>query len=82
MIMELDVVALVRDLPEHGLVAGDTGVVVAMHAPVPGHGPGVTVEFMTLQGKTIAIATLPIDAVRAIGANDMAHARPVIEAAQ
>lgn len=82
MIKELDIVALARDLPEHGLVAGDTGAVVMTHEPVAGHGAGVTVEFMTLKGKTIAIVTLPIEAVRAIASNDMAHVRSLIEAAQ
>ena len=81
MIRELEVVALLRALPEHGLVAGDTGTVVMLHDPVPGHGPGVTVEFMTVQGKTIAITTLPADAVRPIGPRDMAHVREIVEAA-
>jgi hypothetical protein len=81
-IKELDVVALTKALPEHGLVAGDIGTVVMLHDPVPGHGPGVTVEFVTFQGKTIAIATLSMDAVRPIGAHDIAHVRDVVEAAQ
>ena len=80
MIEEFDVVALTRTVPEHGLVAGDLGTVVMVHAAVPGHGPGVTIEFMTLQGETIGIATLPADAVRAIGARDMAHVREMIDA--
>lgn len=53
-----------------------------LHAPVPGHGPGVTVEFMTQAGKTIAIATMPLDAVRAIGPCDMAHVREIADAAE
>lgn len=82
MIKELDVVALTRPLPEHGLVAGDVGCAVMLHDPVPGHGPGITVEFMTQQGKSVAIVTLPLDAVRPISANDMAHVRSVVDAAQ
>lgn len=31
MIQELDRVALTRDVPEYGLVAGDIGAVVAVH---------------------------------------------------
>jgi Domain of unknown function (DUF4926) len=82
MINELDVVALTKPLLEHGLVAGDIGTVVMAHDAVAGHGPGFTVEFMTLKGATIAIATLPADAIRPIGIRDMAHVREIVGAAQ
>jgi hypothetical protein len=78
MIKELDIVALKRALPEHGLVAGDTGTIVMLHEANSDHGPGVTVEFMTYGGKTIAIATLPADAVRPIESQEIPHVREVV----
>ena len=54
MIDELDEVVLTCDLPDHGLAAGDIGTVVLVHD----EGKGYEVEFMTLDGETIAVATL------------------------
>jgi hypothetical protein len=54
---EHEQVVLTRDLPENGLVAGDIGVVIAVHKG----GAGYTLEFMTVQGDTLAIVT--VDAV-------------------
>jgi Domain of unknown function (DUF4926) len=73
MIEELDRVALTRNLPEHGLIAGDIGAVVGVHQ----EGRGYTLEFMSLDGNTIAIVTLDAKDVRTIGAREIAHARAV-----
>jgi len=54
---ELDEVVLKLDLPDHGLAAGDIGTVVFVHD----EGKGYEVEFMTLDGETIAVATLRTD---------------------
>ena len=72
MIRELDSVALVRDLPEHGLKAGDIGTVVLLH----GNG-GYEVEFMTLDGETVAVESLSAEEIRSIGRREVAHARPL-----
>lgn len=71
MITELDTVALTRDVPEHSLTAGDVGTVVHLY---PG-GANCEVEFMTLQGKTIAVVTLPTGDLRLVGQKEIAHAR-------
>ena len=73
MINELDIVALTRPLPEFGLVAGDIGTVVMIHEA----GKGYSVEFMTLNGTTVAVTTLPADDVRPIRERDIANARQV-----
>lgn len=73
MISELDVVVLTRDLPDYGLEAGDVGTVVMVHAERAGY----EVEFMTLTGETVAVVTLPADAVRSIREREIAHARVV-----
>ena len=71
MIDELDEVVLTCDLPDHGLTAGDIGTVVLMHD----EGKGYEVEFMTLDGETIAVATLRAEQVRAVQHDEIAHAR-------
>lgn len=71
MIGELSTVVLTANLPQYDLRAGDLGTVVMVHQG----GKGYTVEFMTLSGETIAVATLSADQVRPRGANDIAHVR-------
>lgn len=71
MIDELDIVALTRDLPEHGLKRGDTGTVVLVHKD----GAAYEVEFMTFAGDTIAIVTLEATAVRPVAGSEIANAR-------
>jgi hypothetical protein len=73
MIKELHTVALARGLPERGLEAGDLGTIV--HAYEGGH--GYEVEFVTLQGETLAVVTVPADAVRPIRPREIAHVRQV-----
>ena len=72
-IKELDSVVLTIDLPEHGLRAGDIGTVVLIHR----EGAGYEVEFMTLEGETVAVTTLMADQVRAICRKEIAHVRPL-----
>jgi hypothetical protein len=71
MIDELARVVLTRDLPEHGLRAGDLGTVVLAHQD----GAGYTVEFVTLGGDTVAVVTVPAEAVRLVRPDEIAHAR-------
>ena len=54
MIKEHDIVVLTEDLLEEGLTDGDIGTVVHVHK----NGEGYEVEFMTLAGQTIAVASL------------------------
>lgn len=76
MITELDRIVLTTDLPEHNLKEGDIGTVVLVHQ----NGQGYEVEFMTLDGETVAIVSLFAAHVRPIGRREIAHAR-IIEAA-
>ena len=73
MIQELELAVLTRDVPEDGLKAGDVGTVVMVHQ----QGAGYEVEFTTLAGLTIAVVTVPSDAVRAVREREVAHAREV-----
>jgi hypothetical protein len=72
MIEELDSVVLAVDLPEYGLSEGDLGTVVLVH-----RGRGYEVEFVTLDGETLAVTSLSAEQVRPIGRNEIAHARAV-----
>jgi hypothetical protein len=54
MIKEHDSIVLTADLPDQGLEAGDVGTVVHIHKGDTAY----EVEFMTLTGNTIAVATV------------------------
>jgi hypothetical protein len=69
---EMDTVVLTEDLPEHGLKRGDIGTVVLVHGR-----SGYEVEFMTLDGETLAVTSLTVRQVRPIGRREIAQARLV-----
>lgn len=71
MIKEHDIVVLTEDIPEEGLTAGDVGTVVHIY----NSGEGYEVEFMTLAGQTIAVATLLAQQVRPVSRHDVSHVR-------
>jgi hypothetical protein len=75
MIRELDMVALTRDIDDHGLKQGDIGAVVHKY----GRG-GFEVEFVTAEGKTIAILTLRKDYVRPLRGREILHVRDISQA--
>ncbi len=57
-------VILTRDISEHGLRAGDVGTVVERHV-VPGASEeGYSVEFFDMTGSTVAVVTVPANALR------------------
>lgn len=76
--LELFKEAVLRvDLPEKGLEKGDVGVVVEVY----GAHEGYEVEFMTKEGRTIAVETLMPDQVRAITKRDIWHVRELDQVA-
>jgi uncharacterized protein DUF4926 len=72
MIKELDTVVLTEDIPEHALKSGDIGTVVLLHGQA-----GYEVEFMTLDGETIAVVSLTANQIRPVGRREIAQARLV-----
>lgn len=70
-IQENEPVMLVRDLPARSLKRGDVGAVVHVYAD----GQAVEVEFVSGDGKTLAVETLAIDAVQPLGQGYILHAR-------
>jgi len=71
MINEHETIVLTEDVPDEELTAGDVGTVVHVH----NNGEGYEVEFMTLTGQTIAVASLLAEQVRSVGSQDVAHVR-------
>ncbi|MBX7245402.1 MAG: DUF4926 domain-containing protein [Candidatus Sumerlaeaceae bacterium] len=71
MIKEHDMVVLTEGLPEDRLTAGDVGTVVQVYQG----GAGYEVEFMTLAGRTVAVATVTASQIRAVNPSDLVHVR-------
>jgi hypothetical protein len=71
MFKEHDQIVLTRDIAEDGLKAGDVGTIVHIHRG----GEAFEVEFFTLDGQTVAIATVLASQVRTVSDKDMTHAR-------
>ena len=71
MIEELDTVVLTTHLPAHNLEAGDIGTVVLIH----GNHEGYEVEFVALDGETIAVVSVFPAQIRSIKAGEIAHVR-------
>ena len=70
-IKEHDCVVLTADLPAENLKAGDVGTVVHLHKD----GAAYEVEFMTLTGETITVATVEASDARPINKRDINHVR-------
>lgn len=71
MIEEHDSVVLTADLPDEKLEAGDVGTVVHVYHD----GQAYEVEFVTLDGHTVAVATVGIDQLRPVSRRDISHVR-------
>lgn len=71
MIKEHDIIVLTEDVPKEGLTAGDVGTVVHIH----NQGEGYEVEFVTLTGQTVAVASLLSRQVRPVSKQDISHVR-------
>ena len=72
MLKELDSAILTIDLPAYGLSVGDIGTIVLVHGE-----KGYEVEFVTLDGETLAIVSLNQDQLRVAESDEIAHARPL-----
>lgn len=73
---KLDTVVLTRDLPDHGLCAGDLGAVVEVYAP-----DGLDVEFVTASGRTRALVNLKAEDLRPISDTDLVAVRSIKQSA-
>ena len=72
-VKEHDRVVLRDDLPQEKLAAGDVGIVVHVH----GDGQAYEIEFVALDGETVAIVTLERAQIRPVERREITHARRV-----
>lgn len=77
MIKELDIIVLTHDVDEYTLKAGDIGTIVHVH----GSGAAYEVEFVTAEGKTVALLTLSSKDIRPIENREILHVREFSHAA-
>lgn len=76
MFQELDTVVLTHNIDEHGLEQGDIGAVTHCYKD----GAAFEVEFVTADGRTIALLTLNQTEIRSIGRREVLHVRELSEA--
>jgi hypothetical protein len=77
MIKELDTVVLTHDIGEYDLKEGDIGAVVHCYSD----GMAFEVEFVTAEGKTIAVLTLDLDDIRPMSNKEILHVREIVRQA-
>jgi Domain of unknown function (DUF4926) len=81
MIEELSQVVLLANIPEHGLEVGDVGTVVDVHkGTTQTDNAGYSVEFMTMDGDTVAVLELEAAQIRPTRATDISHVRELASA--
>ncbi len=68
-------VVLLRDLPAEGLRAGDVGTIVERHPASDHASEGYEVEFFAANGETVAVASVPADAIRPATERDLLSSR-------
>ena len=73
MIKELDLVVLTHDHQDHSLKSGDVGTVVHCYKDRK----AFEVEFVTAEGKTVAVLTLDETQVRPFDHSEILHVRDV-----
>lgn len=71
MINELDLVTLTNDLADHSLQRGDVGTVVHCYEG----GEAYEVEFVTAEGKTVAVLTLKSTEISLLHGSQILHVR-------
>ena len=76
MISEHKRVVLTEPVAAEGLVAGDVGTVVHVYSD----GKAYEVEFTTLAGETVAVATVEATSVRPVTGREITHARALTRA--
>lgn len=73
MIKELDLVVLTHNIEKHSLKTGDVGTVVNCYNDKE----GFEVEFVTAEGKTVAVLTLSTNDIRPFENSEILHSREV-----
>jgi len=73
---ELETVVLTRDIPEHRLAKGDVGAIVHRYSDSEGY----EIEFVTAEGRTVAVLTLTDSEIRPMADDEILHVRELASA--
>ena len=73
MMKELDTAVLIHDIEEQGLKEGDIGTVVHCYSD----GNAYEVEFVSADGRTIAVITMTHADIRLMDSKEILHVRPL-----
>ncbi|MEK6546412.1 MAG: DUF4926 domain-containing protein [Nitrospinota bacterium] len=73
MIKELDTVVLTHNIEEYDLTEGDIGTVVHCYRDTT----AFEIEFVTAEGRTIAVLTLTTDDIRLMSNKEILHVREI-----
>ncbi|MDP2140137.1 MAG: DUF4926 domain-containing protein [Gammaproteobacteria bacterium] len=73
-IKDYDRIVLTKDVPEAKLALGDVGVVIHVH----GNDKAYEIEFVALDGETMAVVTLDHDHVRHVESHEISHSRRMV----
>ncbi len=73
MIKELDTVVLTHNIEEYELKEGDIGAVVHCYTD----GNAYEVEFVTAEGRTVAVLTLTPNDIRLMSDKEILHVREI-----
>jgi hypothetical protein len=76
MVRELETVVLTHDFLEYGLTKGDVGAVVYHYFDREAY----EVEFVTAEGRTVAVLTLTEADIRPMRSGEILHARELASA--
>lgn len=68
-------VVLLRDMPDDGLRAGDVGTIVERYPATGRTGEGFEIEFFAANGESVAVASVPANAVRPATERDVLSVR-------
>ena len=68
---ELDTIVLAKDMKKYHLKRGDIGAVVHVYKDKR----AIEAEFLTAEGKTVAVLTLKNDDVRPVRKDEIMHVR-------
>lgn len=71
MLEEHDRIVLTEDLAAGDMKEGDVGTIVHVHRD----SEAFEVEFLSLEGNTAAVATVPATRLRPVEATDLTHSR-------
>ncbi len=70
--IELETIVLNRDIPKHGLQAGDIGAIVHLY-----ENGNFQAEFVSGEGDTVALLDLTVNDIRPMAPKEILHARKI-----